>query len=124
MRLSADLSAGWSQCDNDGVPGDLLTTNVREPTEFFPGAELFVRDRAAPSAQERSLTAGIFPDDEDGNPPLYDVKDISASADGLRLAFAMRALSRARWSRTDLVAKRLNFRRVIEKMMCAQPAGL
>jgi hypothetical protein len=77
--------------DNDGVPGDLLTTNVRESTEFFPGAELFVRDRAAPSASERSLTFGIFPDDEDGNPPLYDVKDISASADGLRLVFAMRA---------------------------------
>jgi len=77
--------------DDDGVMGDLLTTNVREPTEFYPGAELFIRDRASPSAQELSLTQGIFPDDADGNPPLYDVKDINASADGLRLVFAMRA---------------------------------
>ncbi|MEZ5550577.1 MAG: hypothetical protein R3E82_06805 [Pseudomonadales bacterium] len=71
--------------------GDLVTTNVREPAAFFPGAELFIRDRASPSAPETSLTAGIFPDDQDGNPPQYDVKDISASFDGERLVFAMRA---------------------------------
>jgi len=77
--------------DNDPVLGDLLTTNVRDPAAFFPGAELLLRDRAAPSAAEISLTSGIFPDDEDGNPPLYDVKDLSVSADGQRLLFAMRA---------------------------------
>jgi hypothetical protein len=37
------------------------------------------------------LTAGIFPDDVDGNPRLYDVKDVSASFDGEHLVFAMRA---------------------------------
>ncbi len=77
--------------DDDTGDEELVTTNVREPTEFFPGAELFLRDRAAPSGVEASLTAGIFPDDEDGNPPLYDVKDVSASFDGLKLVFAMRA---------------------------------
>ncbi len=77
--------------DDNGMPGPLVTTNVREPVDFQPGAELFIRDRASPSAPELSLTMGIFPDDEDGNPPLYDVKDVTASADGLRLAFAMRA---------------------------------
>ncbi len=71
--------------------GDLLTTQVRSATQFFPGAELFMRDRASPSAVERSLTAGIFPDDEDGNPPLYDVKDLDISSDGQRVVFAMRA---------------------------------
>ena len=70
---------------------ELLTTNVREPAAFFPGAELFFRDRASPSAEGVALTAGVFPDDEDGNPPLYDVKDISASWDGGALVFAMRA---------------------------------
>lgn len=75
----------------DDDDGELVTSNVREPAAFFPGAELFVRDRASPSAPEISLTAGIFPDDVDGNPPLYDVKDISASFDGQRLVFAMRA---------------------------------
>jgi hypothetical protein len=71
--------------------GALVTSNVREPATFFPGAELFIRDRASPSAAEVSLTEGIFPDDVDGNPPLYDVKDVSSSFDGMRLVFAMRA---------------------------------
>lgn len=71
--------------------GELITTDVREPADFRPGAELFLRDRASPSAAAVSITAGVFPDDDDGNPPLYDVKDLSASFDGTRLVFAMRA---------------------------------
>ena len=71
--------------------GDLLTSSVRMATEFFPGAELLIRDRASPSAAETSLTSGIFPDDADGNPPLYDVKDLAVNFDGSQLAFAMRA---------------------------------
>jgi hypothetical protein len=71
--------------------GDLVTTRVRRATDFFPGAELFVRDRASPSASERSLAQGIFPDDVDGNPPLYDVKDLAVSHNGEQLAFTMRA---------------------------------
>ena len=71
--------------------GNLATSEVREPVAFRPGAELYVRDRASPSAAEHLITGGIFPDDEDGNPALYDVKDLSASYDGTRLLFAMRA---------------------------------
>lgn len=71
--------------------GNLLTTEVRRATDFFPGAELFLRDRASPTAAEISITAGVFPDDDDGNPPLYDVKDLTVSYDGAQLAFAMRA---------------------------------
>ena len=71
--------------------GNLLQTEVRRATEFFPGAELFLRERASPSATEISLTAGVFPDDEDGNPPLYDVKDLAVNYEGTQLAFAMRA---------------------------------
>ncbi|MCZ6853695.1 MAG: hypothetical protein O7G86_07230, partial [Gammaproteobacteria bacterium] len=70
---------------------DLRTIEVRDAVGFFPGAELLMRDRASPSAAEISLTDGIFPDDIDGNPPLYDVKDVSASFDGMKLVFAMRA---------------------------------
>ncbi len=40
---------------------------------------------------KRSITAGVFPNDAMGNPPLYDVKDLSSSFDGKQLAFAMRA---------------------------------
>jgi hypothetical protein len=71
--------------------GNLLTTDVRDPAAFMPGAELFLRERASPSATERSITEGVFPDDADGNPPLYDVKDLASSFDGAQLAFAMRA---------------------------------
>ncbi|MEQ8861524.1 MAG: hypothetical protein RIC56_23005 [Pseudomonadales bacterium] len=71
--------------------GDLMTSDVREPAEFYPGAELFLRDRASPSAAAISVTEGVFPDDVDGNPPLYDIKDLSVSFDGMKLVFAMRA---------------------------------
>ena len=71
--------------------GDLLSSSVRRATDFFPGANLYVRDRASPSAAQVSITDGIFPDDEDGNPPLYDVKDLAVSYDGQQLVFAMRA---------------------------------
>lgn len=71
--------------------GDLETSSIREATVFRPGAELLLRDRASPSATETSVTSGIFLYDDEGNPPLYDVKDLSASFDGERLLFAMRA---------------------------------
>jgi Hydrazine synthase alpha subunit middle domain len=71
--------------------GALQTFEVRDPTAFMPGAELFVRDRASPSAMETNVTANVFPDDAIGNPPLYDVKDLSSSFDGQQLVFAMRA---------------------------------
>ena len=66
--------------------GDPFGDDIREPAAFNPGAELFVRDRGSPSAAARSVTAGVFPDGE-----LYDVKDLSASYDGTKLLFAMRA---------------------------------
>ena len=71
--------------------GNLLSQEVRRAVDFFPGAELRLRDRASPSAAEVVITQGIFPDDDEGNPPLYDVKDLAVSYDGLRIAFAMRA---------------------------------
>ncbi|MEM6708329.1 MAG: hypothetical protein AAF648_06050 [Pseudomonadota bacterium] len=76
------------QVDDDG---ELLATDVRRPLAFLPGAELLIRQRASATAAEVSLTADVFPPDEDGNPALYDVKDLSTSADGLRLVFALRA---------------------------------
>lgn len=71
--------------------GNLMTFDVRDPTAFMPGAELFIRDRASASAPERSITAGVFPNDAMDNPPMYDVKDLSSSYDGKQLVFAMRA---------------------------------
>ncbi|MEM7096989.1 MAG: hypothetical protein AAF541_01930 [Pseudomonadota bacterium] len=71
--------------------GNLLSTEVRRATEFFPGAQLLMRDRASASAAQTNLTAGIFPDDENGDPAQFDVKDLAVSFDGSQLAFAMRA---------------------------------
>ncbi len=71
--------------------GNLLSTEVRRATEFFPGAELYLRDRASPSAAETLLTGDVFGLDANGGPALYDVKDLAVSFDGLQLAFAMRA---------------------------------
>lgn len=69
----------------------LPVNNVRDPAQFRPGAELIIRDRASPSAPERVITEGVFENDANGNPPLYDVKDLSTSFDGSQLLFAMRA---------------------------------
>jgi hypothetical protein len=73
------------------MDGALITADLHDPAAFMPGAELYFRDRASPSAVERNITAGVFPNDAMGNPPLYDVKDLSSSFDGKQLVFAMRA---------------------------------
>ncbi len=59
---------------------------LREPVNFFPGANLFIRDRATPSATETNITEALF---EEG--ALFDVKDVDVSYDGTKLVFAVRA---------------------------------
>ncbi len=71
--------------------GNLIELNLLEPAGFNPGAELILRELASPSAAEISLSQ-IFYDEglfEEG--ALIDIKDLSVSADGGKLAFAMRA---------------------------------
>lgn len=66
----------------------------REPAEFMPGARLFIKDSAAPSASTRDVSSRAFPGeaflDDDGR-LLYDVRDLSVSYGGDRLLFAMHA---------------------------------
>ena len=72
----------------------VLADNVLDPAAFKPGARLIIKDRAAVSASETVLTDSVFADptaDPDALPPLYDVKDLSVSADGTKLLFSMRA---------------------------------
>ena len=71
--------------------GELVSFDLTQVTSFLPGAELWIRDRASASSAERLITGTVFPDNEDGSVGLYDVKDLSASSDGERLLFAMRA---------------------------------
>jgi len=64
--------------------GDLLDSDIREVTTFDIGADLFVRDRASPSAEERNVTGEI-------TAGLGDVRDLDVSFDGTKVLFAMRA---------------------------------
>lgn len=69
--------------------------NLADPTGFLPGAALFIKSRASTSAPEVNLTDRLFSstqgESEDTDIPAYDVKDLSASYDGKRLLFALRA---------------------------------
>lgn len=79
--------------------GNIVSDNSLDPAAFKPGARLILKDRASVPAGETVLTDSVFavPADPD-NPdavapptPLYDVKDLSVSRDGLKLLFSMRA---------------------------------
>lgn len=67
-------------------PDDLtpLPHDLTDSAAFFPGASLYIRDVASPRAVERNITGDLF------EGPI-DVKDLSASYDGRRILFALRA---------------------------------
>ncbi|MGD9842016.1 MAG: hypothetical protein AB7F79_07770 [Steroidobacteraceae bacterium] len=59
--------------------------DVRRARVFNTNADLYMRDRASPSAAERNITARIHPANE-----RWDVKDVDVSADATKVIFAMR----------------------------------
>lgn len=65
--------------------GVLQQNDVRELRTFRPGADLYVRERAAVAAAERNVTDRVTQ-----GSGLYDVRDIEPSFDGASLVFAMR----------------------------------
>jgi len=58
-------------------------TDARRLLGFEPGGDLYIRDRASPSAGERNITAEI-------TQGRGDVRDLESSFDGRRLLFSMR----------------------------------
>lgn len=58
--------------------------DLLDPTEFNPGAAVYVKDRATALATPVNITDGAFEKGE-----LYDVKDLSTSPDGKKLLFAL-----------------------------------
>lgn len=68
--------------------GERVSSDLFEPGAFNPGATLFIKARATASAPEINVTALAFGEEESS---LYDVKNLEASSDGMRLLFAMRA---------------------------------
>ncbi|AFU99597.1 hypothetical protein [Simiduia agarivorans] len=69
--------------DEDDNP---IEDDVLMPQTFMAGAVLYLKDRASSSAAQVDITSQAWPEGE-----LYDVKDLTASYDGERLLFAMRA---------------------------------
>ncbi len=59
--------------------------DLRQRRDATPDADLFVRDRASPTAPERNVTERIT-----GTTDRYDVRDVDVSSDGTRFIFAMR----------------------------------
>ena len=64
--------------DDNGIR---VADDALEPTEFRPGAELIIRDRASPSAAERVLTASVF---ADGEQPTWNIWEYDLESDTLR----------------------------------------
>lgn len=74
-------------------PTSFVNEDLRDPYAFRPGAALWVRETASPSAAERNITETLFAANEDGAAPLYDVRDLSVAEVGseLKLLFSARA---------------------------------
>ena len=72
--------------------GDTVMSSQRQLNIFEPGAALFIKDRALPSATPRNISDAAFVDTDanEVDPPLYDVRDLSTSYDGNKVLFAMR----------------------------------
>ncbi|MFT6896621.1 MAG: hypothetical protein ACJA13_001023 [Paraglaciecola sp.] len=71
--------------------GQAIEFDLREPSQFVPGAALYIKARASVSAVEVNITDRAFTMDESTEVAAYDVKDLETSYDGSRLLFAMRA---------------------------------
>ena len=71
--------------------------DLRDPLDFYPGAQLFVKERSAPSAEETDVTEQILAivAEEEGVSPdelEIDIKGLESSYDGKTLVFAARVV--------------------------------
>ena len=64
--------------------GTLVQDDLRILNDAVPGADLYMRAAASPSAAETNITSRITAG------AMYDVKDVDVSADGSVVVFAMR----------------------------------
>lgn len=67
----------------------LVEPDVREAIEFNEGGDVYLRDRASPSAAERNITLCLTDLDGDGI-GTGDVRDLETSYDGTKLIFSLR----------------------------------
>ncbi|MEW5755652.1 MAG: hypothetical protein AB1810_05055 [Pseudomonadota bacterium] len=62
---------------------NLIDEDVTNVNDFRPGGDLYLRDRASPTAEDRNITESI-------TQGMGDVKDVEVSYDGTKLLFALR----------------------------------
>jgi len=72
--------------DENKVP---VFPDLLDPLAFNPGAAIYIKDRATALAMPLNITDAAFQGEPFEKGALYDVKDLSASADGKKLLFAM-----------------------------------
>lgn len=63
--------------------GDIVQTDIREPSTFNPGGDLYLKDRASSGTPEQNITGAL-------TQGLGDVKDIEVNYDGTKLIFSLR----------------------------------
>lgn len=63
--------------------GDIIQDDLREPSQFNPGGDLFFRARASATAQEINITGSL-------TQGLGDVKDVAVNYEGTKLIFSLR----------------------------------
>ncbi|MDH5737869.1 MAG: hypothetical protein OEZ23_06130 [Gammaproteobacteria bacterium] len=61
--------------------GELEQPDIRQPLQFYPRSDLFLREHATVQADEKNITASI-------TEGMGDVKDVAVSYDGKKLLFA------------------------------------
>ncbi|MDT8383682.1 MAG: hypothetical protein RRB22_04635 [Gammaproteobacteria bacterium] len=78
-----------TQLDPDTNELVLVQPDVREAIEFNEGGDVYLRERASPSASERNITLCLTDLDGDGI-GTGDVRDLESSYDGSKLIFSLR----------------------------------
>ena len=63
--------------------GAIIQTDIREPSTFNPGGDLYLKDRASAGTPEQNITGAL-------TQGLGDVKDIEVNYEGTKLIFSLR----------------------------------
>ncbi len=111
--------------------GEILENDLTDPTQFRPGAVLYLKESATPNASSKDISSSAFSDpsflNDDGQ-LLYDVKDLHVSFDGTKLLFSMRAPEiedadeedQPKWNIWEYDITNASLRRVIESDLSAE----
>lgn len=83
-EVTGEYPVAWVERDLPRNGDALAPDDLLDVAPFRPGAGLVLKEQSSPGAPEKVLTRGLFQG-------RIDVRDVSASYDGRRLLFALRA---------------------------------